>query len=131
MKLKVLTPFKDKLNHKKVYKVGDILVTEDLERINDLAARGLCAIASLDNEAKSDLPAMVTFEQKEYPLADIKAALEAIDIPMAANAGSKGVTKVLAILTKEQVAALSTVLSKGEPAKEKSEQEPNKEPKEE
>ncbi|WP_418981722.1 hypothetical protein [Alistipes sp.] len=125
MKLKVLVPFRDKIDHKTWYKVGDTLVTDDIDRINQNIKRGLCEVVSPDNgetvseaEAESaqekEQPAaeMVSFKEQEYSLADVKAALAALDIPVAANARVKGVTKVLGVLTEEQAAALREALTK-------------------
>ncbi len=41
MKLRVLRQFRDKDNHEKIYKPGDVFETQDESRANDLVARGL------------------------------------------------------------------------------------------
>lgn len=112
MKLKIICPFTDKFDHVTAYKAGDVLTTEDIDRVNDLVARGLCVIESFDDE--SECPAVVAFNEQRYPLVDIKEALKGIDVPVAANAGAKGVTKVLSMLTEEQTTALSKALAKEE-----------------
>ena len=50
LKLKVLRPFKDKNDLKVCYEAGDELVMEAdaAERINDLVARGLCAVSFVE-----------------------------------------------------------------------------------
>lgn len=123
MKLKVLVPFRDKIDHKTQYRPSDTLSTDDVSRANDLIRRGLCELVSPDNGetetesgVKPEQPsaATVAFGEREYPLADVKAALTALAIPVSANATSKGVAKVLGMLTEEQAAALREALTKEE-----------------
>ena len=124
LKLKVLRPFKDKNNLKICYEVGGELSIptdkpENVARINDLVARGLCEIAAAEAEApaaapagKDDetAPATVSFGGQEHPLAAMKVALEAVGVA-AKNAGVPAVTKALDALTEEQTAALVEVLA--------------------
>jgi len=124
LKLKVMRPFKDKNDLKVRHEVGDELVmgADAAERINDLVARGLCAVASVEpdpkaaaaapaeDEAEQAAPA-VAFGEQEYPLAAMKVALEAIGAPVAKNAGVPAVTKAVKALTEEQKAALGEVLA--------------------
>lgn len=44
-KLKVLKPFRDKVDKKTWYKPGQVINITDEERSNDLVKRGLCAVA--------------------------------------------------------------------------------------
>lgn len=116
MKLVVLKPFRDKNDHQTIYKSGDLLTTNDLSRVNDLVKRGMCEITSVDdgNDEKADekKPETISFQQKEYGLDEVKAALEEIGNPAAKNAGVKGVSKKLEELTEEQAASLSEILNK-------------------
>lgn len=125
LKLKVLRPFKDKNDLAVRYEVGDELVMQadrpvDIERTNDLVARGLCAVAFVEadpeasaaeaaNEEKTAIP-VVAFGERKYPIASMKVALEAIGVAVAKNAGVTGVTKAVEALTEEQAAALGEVL---------------------
>lgn len=122
LKLKVLRPFKDKNDLKVRYEAGDELVMEAdaAERVNDLVARGLCAVvfvepdpaaaAPADDKAKQAAPT-VAFGKQEYPLAAMKVALEAIGAPVSKNAGVPAVTEAVEALTEEQKAALGEVLA--------------------
>lgn len=124
LKLKVLRPFKDKNDLTVRYEVGDELPMsadspENVTRINDLVARGLCAVASVEAErtaptaeAADDEPAAptVAFGEEEYPLAAMKVALEAIGVSVAKNAGVPAVTKAIGALTEEQAESLKSVL---------------------
>ena len=113
MKLVVLKPFRDKNDHQTIYKSGDLLTTNDLSRVNDLVKRGMCEITSVDDEkADEKKPETISFQQKEYGLDEVKAALEEIGNPAAKNAGVKGVSKKLDELTEEQAASLSEILNK-------------------
>lgn len=125
LKLKVLRPFKDKNDLAVRYEVGDELVMQadrpaDIERTNDLVARGLCAVVFVEDdpevpaEATTDeketaIP-MVAFGERKYPIASMKVALEAIGVSIAKNAGTPAVTKAIKALTEEQTAALGEVL---------------------
>ncbi len=124
LKLKVLRPFKDKDDLKVRYETGDELVmgADAAERVNDLVARGLCAVvfvepdpaapaaAPADDKAKQVAPTVV-FGEQEYPLAAMKVALEAIGAPVSKNAGVPAVTEAVEALTEEQKAALGEVLA--------------------
>lgn len=45
--LKVLKPLTDKYDPEKKYKEGDTLLTDEIGRVNDLVARGICSILSV------------------------------------------------------------------------------------
>lgn len=126
LKLKVLRPFKDKNDLAVRHEVGDELVMRadqpaDIERTNDLVARGLCTVVFVEDDPEA--PATVTddeenpavptvaFGGQEYPIAAMKVALEAIGAPAAKNAGVPAVTKAIGALTEEQTAALAEVLA--------------------
>lgn len=125
LKLKVLRPFKDKNDLKICYEVGGELsipadTPENVARINDLIARGLCEIAAVEAEIPATAPvdtdddqkiAAVSFNGQEHPLAAMKVALEAIGVSVAKNAGVPAVTKAVAALTEEQTVALAEVLA--------------------
>ena len=125
LKLKVLRPFKDKNNLKIGYEVGGELsisadTPENVARINDLIARGLCEIAAAEAEAPAAPPAdkddeaalaTVSFDGQEHPLAAMKVAREAVGVAVAKNARVPAVTKVIDALTEEQTAALAEVLA--------------------
>lgn len=126
-KLKVQRPFADKFNPNVHYEAGDCLpmqadTPEHVARINDLIARSLCAVASVETEPEVPVsalkdkdsepePPVVAFGEQEYPLAAMKVALEAIGVTVSKNAGVPAVNKALEALTKEQSAALQEVLS--------------------
>ncbi len=123
LKLKVLRPFKDKNDLKVRYEAGDELVMEvdAAERVNDLVARGLCAVVFVEPDPaapaaapandKAEAAPEVAFGEQEYPLAAMKVALEAIGVPVSKNAGVPAVTKDLEALTEEQKTALGEVLA--------------------
>lgn len=48
MELAVKKAFIDKNDKGKIYKVGETLHTDELNRVNDLVARGICVIKSLE-----------------------------------------------------------------------------------
>ena len=47
MELAVKKAFIDKNDKGKIYKVGETLHTDELNRVNDLVARGICVIKSV------------------------------------------------------------------------------------
>lgn len=106
MELAVKKAFIDKNDKGKIYKVGETLHTDELNRVNDLVARGICVIKSLERAEK------VTFQDNEYDLNVVKDALESINAPVAKNAGVKGVTKAIEALSDESVTALKEALEK-------------------
>lgn len=110
MELRVKKAFKDKYDTSKAYKEGDTLHTDELNRVNDLVARGLCVIKSVG--AEKNLSEKVSFQEKEYDLNVVKDALETVGNPVAKNAGIKGVTKAIEALSDESVTALKEVLEK-------------------
>lgn len=104
MELAVKKAFIDKNDKGKIYKVGETLHTDELNRVNDLVARGICVIKSLESkQAEKD---------NEYDLNVVKDALESINAPVAKNAGVKGVTKAIEALSDESVTALKEALEK-------------------
>lgn len=127
MKLKVKHPFTDKFDHTTRYEAGDILTldadtSDNVGRINDLLARGLCEVALDAPEKESETPTRndetsataapaVSFREKEYPLAAIRVALESIGVPMPKNGGVPSATKTIEELNDEQTAALEAALA--------------------
>ena len=127
LNLKVQSPFTDKFNPNVHYEAGDCLpmqadTPEHVARINDLIARSLCAVASVETEPEAPAPPAadketepavptVAFGGQEYPLAAMKVALEAIGVAVSKNAGVPAVNKALEALTEEQSAALREVLA--------------------
>jgi len=109
MVLKVLVEMRDKVTKKSLH-AGDSLVTDDLDRINDLVSRKLCVITSIENP---DDTAKVTFGEKEYDTKTIIAALKQIDgVSVANNAGADNLTAKITALTDDQKKTLSELLSK-------------------
>ena len=103
MELAVKKAFIDKNDKGKIYKVGETLHTDELNRVNDLVARGICVIKSLESKQAEK----VTFQDNEYDL-----NVESINAPVAKNAGVKGVTKAIEALSDESVTALKEALEK-------------------
>lgn len=64
MELAVKKAFIDKNDKGKIYKVGETLRTDELNRVNDLVARGICVIKSLESKQAEK----VTFQDNEYDL---------------------------------------------------------------
>lgn len=115
--LKVLKPLTDKYDPEKKYKEGDTLLTDEIGRVNDLVARGICSILSVKpvaekSQADTEGSAKIQLFEKEFEVEEVKAALNAIGVNIAKNAGLPGVTKKLAELTEEQNKALSETLCK-------------------
>lgn len=106
MELTVKKAFIDKNDKGKIYKVGETLHTDELNRVNDLVARGFCVIKSLESKQTEK----VTFQDNELNV--VKDALESINAPVAKNAGVKGVTKAIEALSDESVTALKEALEK-------------------
>ena len=116
LKLKVLRPFTDKNDPGIHYVADDCLPMQadspdHVARINDLIARGLCMVASVEADKEAEAAPSVAFDEQEYPLAAMKVALEAIGIAVSKNAGVPAVTKSVEALTEEQSAALREVLA--------------------
>lgn len=115
MELKAVKIFRDKTSPEKVYKEGEALNVEDLDRINDLVSRGLCVITAI-GEAKPQGQmqggTMMPLFEKEFEVDTIKEALKTIGVQVAGNAGVPGVTKKIQELTPEQSTALSEILCK-------------------
>lgn len=119
-KLKVLKPFRDKLDHKTSYPNGSILETNDPDRVNDLVKRGLAEVVAIeakgtDNGGETDPgknaignnPGTIIFRDEEFDVQTVKNALIAIGVSVAPNAGVNGLTKKIGELTDEQADALA------------------------
>lgn len=115
-KLKVTKPFRDKNNPEKNYKEGETLTTDEISRVNDLVARGMCVISSVEVKTAGEDKnpggdgAKITVFEKEFGVEAVKTALASIGAGVAKNAGVTGVTKKLSELTEEQTNALSGIL---------------------
>lgn len=110
-KLKVLVPFTDKNDRTVRYKEGDTVVFDDIDRINDLVARKICRIVAFENDTPDMPNNEIAVGDKTYPVAAVKVALEAIGAPVSNNAGVPAVTKAIAALDEEQVAAMTATLA--------------------
>ncbi|MCX4301715.1 MAG: hypothetical protein OSJ35_05735 [Alistipes sp.] len=112
VKLEVLVPFTDKNDRTVRYKKGDTVAFDDIDRINDLIARGVCRLVAIEDDAPvTSATNEIAIGDKAYPLAAVKVALEAVGVAVAKNAGVPAVTKALDALTEEQTAALAEVLA--------------------
>lgn len=113
MELKAVKIFRDKTSPEKIYKEGEILNVENLDRINDLVSRGLCVITSVvDAKPQAQGGTMMPLFEKEFEVDAVKEALKTIGVQVAGNAGVPGVTKKISELTPEQSTALSEILCK-------------------
>lgn len=92
-------------------KEGDVIKTDDLNRINNLVSRNLCEIVSiaLDADPKQDV---VSFNDREYGVEVVRDSLNAIGLTVAKNIGCKGLDKKLAELSDEQKQQLIEELDK-------------------
>ena len=112
VKLEVLVPFTDKNDRTVRYKKGDTVAFDDIDRINDLIARGVCRLVAIEDDAPvASATNEIAIGDKAYPLAAVKVALEAVGVAVAKNAGVPAVTKALDALTEEHTAALAEVLA--------------------
>ncbi|MDH6308035.1 hypothetical protein M2451_002554 [Dysgonomonas sp. PFB1-18] len=112
MELKVLKPFRDKEDAKKIYKVGETIEMDNLERINDLVVRGICIITAVETKENSGSSDKIVFLEKEFEVKEVKEALVAIGITVAANAGANSINKKISELTEEQTKAITEILCK-------------------
>lgn len=119
MKLKVIKPFIGKAEGKTLC-IGDVVESNDVERLNALIGGGFCVIVSLDDvatpgtdvsgEVKDKPYTYTTPNGRDFGLDEVKAALSAIGVSVAANAKENGITKAISKLTDEQVSALNEYL---------------------
>ena len=126
VKLKALKPFRD-ITDKSVVNVGDVLETQDVKRANNLISRGLATVAQIEvaedadkangvdgGKAPAGTPGKVAFRGAEYDPQVIKDAMVAVDIPVAPNAGEKGIANRITQLTEDQANALAEKLTNKE-----------------
>lgn len=119
MKLKAIKKFNGKAEGKKIYP-GDVIQSNDVERINALVGRGFCVIVALDDTAP--IPPVevasefVEFQGKRYHFETVKAALSVIGVRVAHNAKEKAVSNSLSTLTEAQAQALAEALDNNETA---------------
>ena len=111
--LKVLKKFQDKDNKEKIYQVGETLSTSDLDRVNNLASRGICSISAIKEANKEEKqPEKISLFDKEFEIGAVKGALAEIGVSINKNAGVQAITNKLGELTEEQNKALSEILCK-------------------
>lgn len=111
--LKVLKKFQDKENPDKIYQAGDLLEINDLDRVNNLVARGICSIASIkEGKKEAPKPETISLFDKEFEVSAVKSALIEIGVSINKNAGVQATTNKLSELTEEQNKALSEILCK-------------------
>lgn len=113
IELKVIDPngLKDKVT-KALLQEGETLLTDDLDRVNNLVQRKLCIITSVEAQKANTNDAKVSFNEKEYNLDVVKEAFASIGITLAKNIGVSGVTKKIGELTEEQTQLLNDALNK-------------------
>lgn len=119
MELKVIKKFNGKVEGKTL-RPGDVIQSNDVERINALIQKGLCVIVALDDaptafETAPTIPVEVVsdhveFQGERYHIETIKAALGIMGIRVAHNAKEKAVNNALAALTEEQAQSLVEAL---------------------
>lgn len=111
MDLRVIKKFNGKAEGKTLCP-GDVIQSNDVDRINALVGRGFCVIVALD-PTPTDEEASVTvdFRGYRYPLETVKAALGVIGIKVAHNAKEKAVSNALSTLTDEQAQTLAEALN--------------------
>lgn len=113
MKLQALKRFRDKIK-KQPINIGEFVITEDIDRVNNLVASGLCKIISIKGnelEEKVTNTDKVIFQNKEWDFDVIKKALNDIGVSISATAKVKGVSDKLETLTEEQKELLVQHLS--------------------
>lgn len=120
MKLRVIKPFNGKAEGKTLC-AGEIIQSNDVERINALVGRGFCVIVALDDtptapETAPTIPVEVVsdhveFQGKRYHIDTVKAALGVIGVRVAHNAKEKAINTALSALNDEQAQTLSEMLN--------------------
>lgn len=121
MELRVIKKFNGKAEGKTLCP-GDIIQSNEVERINALVGRGYCVIVSLDNSTAPTAPNTpgevandyVNFQGKSYHIETVKAALGVIGVRVAHNAKGKAVDNALSTLKDEQVQTLVEALDNNE-----------------
>lgn len=124
MELIVIKKFNGKAEGKTLCP-GDVIQSNDVERINALVGRGYCVIVSLDSSIIPTAPNTpnapgevandyVEFQGKRYHIETVKAALGVIGVRVAHNAKEKAVNNALSTLTDEQVLTLVEALDTNE-----------------
>ena len=114
MELKVIKSFNGKAEGKTLCP-GDVIQSNDVERINTLVGRGFCVISKLDDVAPYPVDVVsdsyVEFREKRYHIETVKVALGLIGVRVAHNAKEKAVNNAISTLTDEQAQALAEALS--------------------
>lgn len=119
MELKAIKKFNGKVEGR-IVKPGDVIQSNDVERINTLVSSGFCVIVALDSPTVDTTPnpadesaesnITVEFQGKRYHIETIKAALGVIGVRVAHNAKEKAVNNALAALSDEQAQTLAEAL---------------------
>lgn len=125
--LTVIETFRDKTDPKTVLSPGGTLETTDIDRVNNLVKRGFAKISAIvedngnDADANADdsdagakaiqKPGTVSFRESDYDVQTVKDALIAIGVPVAPNAGAKGISSKIGTLTDDQANALAEKLT--------------------
>lgn len=119
MDLRVIKKFNGKAEGKTLCP-GDVIQSNDVDRINALVGRGFCVIVALDSTPPAAIPTNPTDEEASvtvdfrgyrYPLETVKAALGVIGVKVAHNAKEKAVSNALSTLTDEQAQTLTEALN--------------------
>ena len=114
-KIKMMVEWTDRVKGDGVvHKAGEILETNDIERVNDIISRRIGQLVGCTHAPKpeDDSPKVVSFEGKEYPLESLKAALVAIGEKLQGNIGAAGLAKRIEALDEEKATALRNELNK-------------------
>lgn len=123
MELRVIKKFNGKAEGKTLCP-GEVIQSNDVDRINALVGRGFCVIVALDNSepvianapklSDENVAEAVTFQGEIYPIDTIKTALSVIGVKVAHNAKGKAVSNAISALTDEQAQALNEALTKSD-----------------
>lgn len=119
MELKAIKKFNGKAEGR-IVRPGDVIQSNDVERINTLVSGGFCVIVALDSPTAATPPdpadeiaesnTTVEFQGKRYHIETVKAALGVIGVRVAHNAKEKAVNNALAALSDEQAQTLAEAL---------------------
>lgn len=110
-KLRAKMNFYDKENPGRLVHPGELLVTKDKSRAENLERLGFATIVEREEENKDNGDAMLTVADVEYPLSKVKTALSEIGVKVASNAGVKAVSEKFSALTDEELSNLKSKLS--------------------
>ena len=115
MELKAIKKFNGRVENR-IVRPGDVIQSNDVERINALVSGGYCVIVALDSskpdtvDESAENDPTVEFGGKRYHIDTIKAALSIVGVRVAHNAKEKAVNAALSALTDEQKQTLAEAL---------------------